>query len=129
VTSDASVRWVHKFSVDTDKHRVNIVGMEPAERMAKVLVKLAFMVFTLIVSLVFDEFGHGVIGFVVCVVGIAFGMIALNSVEDSVRLRPHFPPATAVTTSNKILGPRRTSSTRIRSSFPCSVLPSSSVAV
>ena len=41
---------------------------------------------------------------------------------------PYFP-ATAATTSNKTRGPRRTSSTRIRSSFPCSVLPSSSVAV
>jgi hypothetical protein len=38
-------------------------------------------------------------------------------------------PAIAATTSNKIRGPRLTSSTRIRSSFPCSVFPSSSVAV
>jgi hypothetical protein len=37
--------------------------------------------------------------------------------------------ATAVTTSNKILGARRTSSTRTRSSLPCSVLPSAEVAV
>ena len=40
-----------------------------------------------------------------------------------------FVPATFTTTSNSTLGPRLTSSTRIRSSFPCSVFPSSSVAV
>jgi hypothetical protein len=52
--------------------------MEPAERAAQVIVKLAVIVFALIVSLVFDEFGHGIIGFVVFIVGIAFGMIVLN---------------------------------------------------
>src|SRR5580693_6145287 len=37
--------------------------------------------------------------------------------------------ATLVTTSYNTRNPRRTSSTRMRSSFPCSVLPSSSVGV
>jgi lipopolysaccharide export LptBFGC system permease protein LptF len=52
--------------------------MEPAERLAQVVVKLAFIVLALIVSLVFDEFGHGVLGLVVFVVGLAFGAIALK---------------------------------------------------
>ena len=52
-----------------------------------------------------------------------------QSVEIGVNPWPKSPySATLTTTSNKILGPRRTSSTRIRSSFPCSVFPSSSVA-
>ena len=42
---------------------------------------------------------------------------------------PFSPPATFTTTSKSTRGPRLTSSTRILSSFPCSVFPSSSVAV
>jgi hypothetical protein len=54
--------------------------MEPAEKMARVLVKLALLVFALIISLVFDEFGygHGKFGFVIWIVGAVFGAIALG---------------------------------------------------
>jgi hypothetical protein len=52
--------------------------MEPAERMAQVVVKLAFIVLALIASLVFDEFGHGIVGLVVYVVGLLAGAIALK---------------------------------------------------
>jgi hypothetical protein len=53
-------------------------SMEPAERVAHALVKVAFIVFALIISLVFDEFGHEIVGLVVCVVGIVPGMLALT---------------------------------------------------
>lgn len=52
--------------------------MEPAEKAAHVIVKLVFIVFALIVSVVFDEFGHGVSGFLVFIVGIVIGMLALT---------------------------------------------------
>jgi len=52
-----------------------------------------------------------------------------SSLSTSFTEKKCYFPATAATTSNKIRGPRRTSSTRIRSSLPCSVFPSSSVAV
>jgi hypothetical protein len=52
--------------------------MEPAEKVAHVIVKLAFIVFALIVAVVFDEFGHGVVGFLVFIFGIVIGMLALT---------------------------------------------------
>jgi hypothetical protein len=52
--------------------------MEPAERMAHAVVKLAFIAVAVIVSLVFDAFGHGIFGLVIFIVGIVFGMLALT---------------------------------------------------
>jgi hypothetical protein len=52
--------------------------MEPAEKVAHVIVKVAFIVFALIISVVFDEFGHGVAGFLVFIVGLVIGMLALT---------------------------------------------------
>jgi lipopolysaccharide export LptBFGC system permease protein LptF len=52
--------------------------MEPAERVAHAVVKLVFVVFALIVSLVFDEFGHGALGLVIFIIGAAFGVLAIT---------------------------------------------------
>jgi RsiW-degrading membrane proteinase PrsW (M82 family) len=52
--------------------------MEPGERVARAVIKIAFVLFALIVSLVFDEFGHGMIGLLVLVIGIIFGVLALT---------------------------------------------------
>jgi hypothetical protein len=64
--------------VDIDKRKVNNVAMEPAEKMAKLVVGLALVVFALIVSLVFEEFGHGKFGFAIWIIGAVFGAIALG---------------------------------------------------
>jgi hypothetical protein len=64
--------------VDIDKREVNSVAMEPAEKMAKLVVGLALVVFALIVSLVFEEFGHGKFGFAIWIIGAVFGAIALG---------------------------------------------------
>ena len=65
--------------VDIDKREVNSVVMEPAEKMAnKLVVGLALVVFALIVSLVFEEFGHGKFGFAIWIIGAVFGAIALG---------------------------------------------------
>ena len=64
--------------VDRDECEVNIVAMEPAEKMAKLAVGLAFVVFALIISFVFQEFGHGKFGFVIWIIGAVFGVIALE---------------------------------------------------
>jgi hypothetical protein len=53
--------------------------MEPAERTGRALVKVAFIVFALVVSVVFDEFGHGVVGFFIFVVGLIAGAVALKA--------------------------------------------------
>ncbi len=53
--------------------------MEPAERTGRALVKVAFIVFALVVSVVFDEFGHGVVLFVIFVVGLIAGAVALKA--------------------------------------------------
>jgi uncharacterized membrane protein YoaK (UPF0700 family) len=55
--------------------------MEPWERVAHAVVKLTFIVFAVIVSLVCDAFGHGIFGLVIFVVGIVFGMLALTARE------------------------------------------------
>jgi hypothetical protein len=64
--------------VDIDKRKVNNVAMKPAEKMAKLVVGLALVVFALIVSLVFEEFGHGKFGFAIWIIGAVFGAIALG---------------------------------------------------
>jgi hypothetical protein len=64
--------------VDIDKREVNSVAMEPAEKMAKLVVGLALVVFALIVSLVFEEFWHGKFGFAIWIIGAVFGAIALG---------------------------------------------------
>jgi hypothetical protein len=64
--------------VDIDKRKVNNVAMEPAEKMAKLVVGLALVVFALIVSLVFEEFRHGKFGFAIWIIGAVFGAIALG---------------------------------------------------
>jgi len=72
--------------------------MEPAERVARIIVKLAFIVVALIVSLVFDEFGHGVAGFIVFIVGIVMGMLALTAWKTLLR---------ALTSKYRFLEPSR----------------------
>jgi len=56
---------------------MNSFVMEPAERVAKVLVKLVSSCSLLVVSLVFEISGHGIVGIIVCVIGIVFGMLPL----------------------------------------------------
>jgi hypothetical protein len=67
-----------EYAVDTEERQADIIAMEPAERTVQVVLKLAFIVLALIVSLVFDEFGHGIVGLVICVVGFIAGAIALK---------------------------------------------------
>jgi hypothetical protein len=52
--------------------------MEPAEKFARTVIKLAFVVFAFIVSIVFEEFGHGSWGFLIFIIGCVFGGLALT---------------------------------------------------
>jgi hypothetical protein len=53
--------------------------MEPAEKIAHAILKLAFIVFGLIISVGFDEFRDGLAGFIVFIVGIVIEMVALTA--------------------------------------------------
>jgi hypothetical protein len=60
--------------IDTEEGRVNIDGMEPAEKTVQAVIKLAVVGLALIVCLACFMAGHGFAGVVVFAVGIAFVM-------------------------------------------------------
>lgn len=58
--------------------RMDIVGMEPAEKIAQALIKLAVIGLALIICLACFMAGHGFAGVVIFAVGIAFVMFGLG---------------------------------------------------